>query len=1259
MENDNVLNDPGQKKFQTEKCNPYCYTDLFSKAPCMIAILRGKEHIIETANPRFLQFIGKKDIIAKKLREVQPALEEQGFVQLLDNVYNTGQSFSATELKVKIDIESNGILVDNYVNLVLEACKNVDGEIEGLFLFASDVTELILARKKAEESESLYRQIVEIAQEGIWMVDKENETIFVNAQLAEILGYTPEEMIGKKNSFFMDEDGKKIASDAAIGRIPGRNEKMDVPCIKKNGKKVWLNFSGSTLIDEQGQYNGAIAMVIDVTERKIAEEKLMQSEERFRALIENTHDAIVLYDKDLITIYRSSSATRIMGYNDEDRLDKKLNLVIHPDDAKKINRHIVEVLNTPGKTLRFTIRTKHKAGHYIWIEGVSTNLLHNEIVHAIVTNFRDITQKKQFEETLKFNEKRFRALIENSEDLLALINEDEKVKYVSPAVKRILGYTTNEICDRHYFHIIQPEDMEAAQEALKKVLANPAKPIPVVARNKKKDGSYIWMEGTITNMLKVQGVNAIVSNTRDITQRKIAEDVTRKNEALLAEAQRIAKYGNWNLDLISDTLTWSDELFNVFGIEKNLFGQSFNSFIDLIDEADRDYVLNSSHYAQTTGKPFDIEYHITTPLGEKRIIHDIGSAELDSTGKVIRLYGTAQNITERKKAEEELIKEKNLSDSIINNLTGIFYLLNINGRFLRWNKNAETITGYTAEELREINAVDLFDEDEKEMIAQKIEEVFIKGKAKVEANLVTKNNGKIPYFFKASAAVFEGTPCLIGMGIDIRERKETEAIIKESEAKYHSFFQNNMDAVLLTTSTGQILEANPQAGVIFGMNERDICAASIFNLADPTDERIQMLSEELRGTGRAKGEVNMLRKNGTAFPCEIAAVTYKDGCKEERTSIIIRDISERKRAEEGLLKVNERYKLATRATSNAIWDWDLLNDRTYWSEAYQTTFGYNTSGAPQKFKSWIDRVHPLDRERVYNKIIKAISGNAGNYWEDEYRFIKADGTIAYVSDRGNLVYDEQNIPTRFVGAMQDITLRKEIENERELLIKELTKTNADLKQFSFITSHNLRAPLSNITAILDLINYSTLDEENRAMLEMLKVSGKQLSSTIEDLSSILIIKNNINVEVTSINIQHIFKEIEKTFINELNNVGGTIITDFKVPELNFHKTYLESIFINLISNAIKYRSPERNLVLKISTFYNANGNCELTFSDNGIGIDLVRHKNKIFGLYQRFNSEIEGHGLGLFIIKSQINALRGTIEIESEVDKGTKFIITF
>ncbi|MCW3109631.1 MAG: sensor histidine kinase, partial [Segetibacter sp.] len=331
------------------------------------------------------------------------------------------------------------------------------------------------------------------------------------------------------------------------------------------------------------------------------------------------------------------------------------------------------------------------------------------------------------------------------------------------------------------------------------------------------------------------------------------------------------------------------------------------------------------------------------------------------------------------------------------------------------------------------------------------------------------------------------------------------------------------------------------------------------------------------------------------------------------------------------------------------------NTYTYLSLGCEKIYGYSVNDFFKNSQLWYDVIHPEDKAKIEDDEVRL---NNEEEVYTQYRIIHKDNSIRWIELK-IIPHVKNGKLTRVDGVVNDITSRKQVETERELMIKELLKSNADLKQFSFITSHNLRAPLSNILGILNLFDYRAMKDYDQQILEMLKVSAQQLNTTIDDLAKILIIKNNINPELTSINLETTLENLISTFANALNEVGGEVFVELRSSLIIQHKVYLESIFVNLFSNALRYRSPERTLIINVQSNEDENGNVIVRFSDNGTGIDLNRHKDRIFGLYQRFHSNIEGQGLGLFIVKSQIEATGGKIDIESEPGKGTTFILTF
>nr|MBP6740746.1 PAS domain-containing sensor histidine kinase [Leptospiraceae bacterium] len=254
-----------------------------------------------------------------------------------------------------------------------------------------------------------------------------------------------------------------------------------------------------------------------------------------------------------------------------------------------------------------------------------------------------------------------------------------------------------------------------------------------------------------------------------------------------------------------------------------------------------------------------------------------------------------------------------------------------------------------------------------------------------------------------------------------------------------------------------------------------------------------------------------------------------------------------------------------------------------------------------------------------------------------------------------------------VIAHRNITERKLLERQRELehkekehLILELTKNNNDLLQFSFIISHNLRAPLSNLLGLLSLIEDLKIEDEYlKQIINGFNQSTNALYKTMNDLQKIIVIRSQPSINQEEINLSEIIEDV-------LSQINDLVIETQPIIEINFvrtlslhfNRTYMESILMNLFTNSIKFRAPDRTLIISLYAKSSAD-NFLLTFTDNGIGVDVNRHKERLFGLYQKFHSNPEGKGFGLFLIKSQIESLGGKIKMESTVNVGTKFIIEF
>ena len=258
------------------------------------------------------------------------------------------------------------------------------------------------------------------------------------------------------------------------------------------------------------------------------------------------------------------------------------------------------------------------------------------------------------------------------------------------------------------------------------------------------------------------------------------------------------------------------------------------------------------------------------------------------------------------------------------------------------------------------------------------------------------------------------------------------------------------------------------------------------------------------------------------------------------------------------------------------------------------------------------------------------------------------------------IYNSDNELSHWISIQKDVTEERKQEKEKEQLIRELTQNNKDLKQFSYITSHNLRAPLSNLIGLLNLIEDIPInDSELLEIINGFKKSTHLLNETINDLVKIIVIKDKISIQKENVTINEVVEHVFSQLKFQIEQSKPILKLNFDEADTIYtNKAYLESILINLLTNSIKYKSETKKLKISI-TIKKINNSTILKFKDNGIGIDLKRNSEHIFGLYQRFHDYPDSKGLGLYLVKSQIESLGGTISIESEVNKGTEFTLTF
>jgi PAS domain S-box-containing protein len=495
--------------------------------------------------------------------------------------------------------------------------------------------------------------------------------------------------------------------------------------------------------------------------------------------------------------------------------------------------------------------------------------------------------------------------------------------------------------------------------------------------------------------------------------------------------------------------------------------------------------------------------------------------------------------------------------------------------------------------------------------------------------------------------------------------KDTNKGIKESNEKYDIVAKATSDTIWDWKIQEDSMSWNKGIENVFGYSQDQVGDSSTwwFDKIHPEDSikmSIKLYSFIEQKTEKWQDQYRFkCADNSYKYVLDRGFLLKDENGKAVRMIGAIQDITKQKE-EEQRLKLLETV-ITQSKDSIMITEANSVNSQIpkiiYVNPAFSIMSGY-------KFDEIIGKtpnifIGPNSDKQEYKKLITSLNNKEECLVE----------TISYKKNREEFwvrfsmvpVFNSENELSHWVSIQRDVTEEKKQEKEKEQLIRELTLNNKDLKQFSYITSHNLRAPLSNLTGLLNLIeDIDVEDPELRDIIQGFSKSTHLLNETIDDLTKVMIIKDNTSIQKEDVSLNEVFENVFSQLTFQIELYKPILRIDFeKVSVLNINKSYIESILLNLLTNALKYSAEGKTLRISITAHQEGEENVVLIFKDNGIGIDLERNKDKVFGLYQRFHNHPDSKGLGLYLVKSQVEAMGGSINIKSEVNKGTEFTLIF
>jgi len=543
---------------------------------------------------------------------------------------------------------------NHFVEWIITPLLGDTGKVENIILTGLDETDHHRSDLELARSEKRYRDIVETSQEGIWTIDANSNTSFVNPKMAEILGYSVEEMQGKALFYFMDEQGRKIAERNVERRKAGIKEQHEFKFRHKNGAEIWVTLKTTPLLDEQGDYAGALAMVTDITEHKRAEEKLAH----VQRMLEQANDVARMgaweFSPESNELVYSDILKQILDVDPDYQATPESGFSFYKEgeDRDKIQR-ILENAIAKGTPWDEEFKISTAKGKEKWIRTMGNAVFADNTCQRLFGSVQDITERK-------IAEQEFERIFELSLDIIGTGNLQGYFTKVNSSVTRILGYEAEEFCARPFLEFIHPEDVEKTLAKLQ-AAQNGIQDIFVENRYICKDGSIKWIEW---NVLAVIDENKFYATGRDYTERKLIGDALLESELWMKNIYN-------SLDEAVLVVSPDRNLINVNQAALNIFGYTREEIMASSTElfhVDREHYLE---FGEIISKAFSEDKAANFEFVAKRKNGEIFPSEhtvsllKDPDGNIKGIVSVVRDITERNNARIELDKyRKHLEDMV-------------------------------------------------------------------------------------------------------------------------------------------------------------------------------------------------------------------------------------------------------------------------------------------------------------------------------------------------------------------------------------------------------------------------------------------------------------------------------------------------------------------------------------------------------------------------------------------------------------------
>ncbi|MEO5998477.1 MAG: PAS domain S-box protein [Chitinophagaceae bacterium] len=1145
--------------------------------------------------------------------------------------------------------------------------------IEGISITSTDITERKKAEQQLHESELFSKGILASLRSHIAVIDNTGNIIAVNKawdDFAKANGVISLQHVSVGSNYIEVCRRSMASGDILAGKaLEGiqsvfnkeiKNFELEYPCHSLTEER-WFNLSAMNFGDDDSKI---VISHYNITARKLVEEKLMETSGALKKalsdvnrIMDSSVDIICSISEEGRFISISAACQRVWGYTPGELIGRKYMDFVFVEYSKITQKVNDEVRNGEPVTM-FENKYVHKDGRVIPMLWSSRWDEKDQLFYSIA---KDATEKKILEKAIENERDRFSEMFLQAPASIAILKGPEHIFQMANEFylnltdrKNIIGKTVREtfpevesqgfldVLDQVY----RTGETFVANERLLKLK------IPGTEELKEVCLNFVY-QAYHNEQDEIVGIFVFVI---DITEQHKAKERLLITSERLRLATTSAKMGIWDWDIENDVMTWDKRMYELYGIGPQQFTGTYSDWQKGIHRGDMERFAKELNEAIKEIYDFDTEFRVVWPDKSVRFIEAHAIVLKNEEGIVVRMIGINIDITERKKTEEKILmlneqvaKSGNFFKGVIESSDDMITIIDSTGKTIYASPAVSKKFGYTNEECLNISITDIVHPDDAMILQEFVMKTVMHPSIPMVCPIIRDRKKDGTYMLVEGTLTnfleTEGINAVVAIFRDVTEKKKLEDLLDKSN-RLAAIGSWEIDVIKGTVFwsdiTKEIREADPDFIPDLGAglqlfkegSDRNTISKSVKDGIEkgiPWDDELQIVTQ--------KGNLKWIRTIGQG--------EFIDGkCIKVYGSF--QDIDTRKKTEIDVLKVYEEKNIILESIGDAFFAVDKNWVVTYWNNQAEKLFHIPKNKIIEQHL-WKIFKEDIDSES-YIKYHEAIETKRVNRFE--HYFVSLDkwcGISSYPSDNGLSVF------------IKDITQQKKSADEREKVTADLIQRNKDLEQFSYIVSHNMRSPVANIIGLCDVLQTDNLTDDFKSeILGALSSSVNRLDDVFRDLNNILKVRREVNDIKEVVCFSKLIKNITLSIESIIEKEKALVLFDFsEVDEMLTIKSYLHSIFYNLISNSLKYKQHGISPVIKIRTQQLKN-KVVVFFNDNGIGIDLEKRGDQVFGLYKRFHTDMaEGKGMGLYMVKTQVESIGGKIGITSEVNKGTEFKIEF